>query len=239
VLIVVDTLATWADRWVEDARSATSWTPVMAALTALARDTGAAVVLLHHARKSDGQYRDSSAIGAGVDVILEMAQHTEDPNMRTLKARGRWSMQGFAVRLAGDAYELAGGELSLDARVLLYIERTPGCSLRRLRDGIGGRAADVDAALRRLLDRGAIRDDGLDGHHAYVVGRVPDADSEDTRDTVRDTGGVPRNSLQDKAGTHSGHGGVSQSQTVGHADGTRPSPETPEVAERRALEGGA
>ena len=236
VLIGVDTLATWADRWVEDARSATSWTPVMAALTALARDTGAAVVLLHHARKSDGQYRDSSAIGAGVDVILEMSPHLEDPTMRTLKARGRWTMSGFAVRLAGDAYELAGGELSLDARVLLYIERTPGCSLRRLRDGIGGRAADVDAALRRLLDRGAIGNEGLDGHHAYVVGRVPDADSEGTRDTVRDTGGIPRNSFQDKAGTHSGHGGVSRFQTVGHENGTRSLFESPEQAERAVKE---
>jgi hypothetical protein len=236
-LVVVDTLPTWADSFVEDARSATSWTPVMAALTAVARESGAAVVLLHHARKSDGAYRDSSAIGAGVDVILEMNPHSEDPCMRTLRARGRWAMLGFAIRLVGNAYELAGGELSLDARVLLYIERTPGCSGQRVREGIGGRAADLDAALRRLLDRGAVEDTGQNGRHAYVTSsRTPSGAS--SRDGIGTGLVVPRNSLGDKDGTGSGRDRSSGSQTVGTGNGTTPLSETPEDAERAGLSGG-
>jgi len=218
-LVVVDTLSTWA-RWIEDARSATSWTPVMTAVTALAREAGPGMVLEHHARKSDGQYRDSSAIGAGVDVILEMAPHPDDPAIRTFRARGRWPMQAFAVRLAGDGYELTGGELSLDARVLLYVERTPGCSLKQVRDAIGGRAADVDAAMRRLLDRGAVRDDGQNGRHAYVVGVVPTTNFHEAGTSLGTTPLVLPKSLGDKAETRLGRWGLSRSETLESGNGT-------------------
>ena len=156
VLLVVDTLASCVDGLVDDPHSSTAWTPVMLAFTALARDYDLAVLLLHHARKSDGAYRDSTAVGAGVDVILEMSTPVEDTNARLLKARARWAMSPFTVRYTGHGYELSGGELSLDTRVLLHIERNPGQSGRRLRDVVGGRASDVDAAVRGLIVRGAV-----------------------------------------------------------------------------------
>ncbi len=46
--------------------------PIVQALTHYADESGAAQILVHHGRKSDGKYRDSSAIGAAVDVIIEM-----------------------------------------------------------------------------------------------------------------------------------------------------------------------
>ena len=49
---------------IDDAKDATSWSAPMLALTAIARETRTGLLLLHHARKSDGRYRDSSAIGA-------------------------------------------------------------------------------------------------------------------------------------------------------------------------------
>lgn len=228
-LLVIDTLPTWADRWVEDARSATSWTPVMVALTALARESDAALLILHHSRKSDGAYRDSSAIGAGVDVILEMSRHPEDPNLRTVKARGRWPMQGFVVRLVGDGFELGGGTLSLDARVLLFVERNPGATGKAVRDGAGGRAGDVDDALRRLVDRGAVRDAGSGERHEYYLAGAPlqsapgvalDTVDEGARDEIRTTPLVLPKSLRDKARTTSGRGESSRSQTTGGGHGT-------------------
>ena len=45
----------------------------MRPLVRIARDTNCALVLLHHAGKSEGKYRDSTEIGAAVDVIVEMS----------------------------------------------------------------------------------------------------------------------------------------------------------------------
>ena len=46
--------------------------PIVQSLTHYAHESGVALILVHHGRKADGKYRDSSAIGAAVDVILEM-----------------------------------------------------------------------------------------------------------------------------------------------------------------------
>lgn len=157
VLLVVDTLAALVERAAPDSGSAAAWTPIMSALARIARDTEAAVVLAHHARKSDGAYRDSSAIGAGVDAILEMAPGSDD-GVRRLRVKARWRVPDYAVRLAGDSYELAAGEVSLDARVLAYITTHPGCSVRDVRGGTEGRAADIGAAVQRLLATGTVND---------------------------------------------------------------------------------
>jgi hypothetical protein len=182
VYVVIDTLMVWAVDYVDDPNSAASWTPVMADLAALARASGAAFDLNHHARKSDGKYRDSTAIGAGVDVILEMGLQTDDPTVRVLAARGRWPMKGFSVRYRGDGFDLTAGELTVDARVLLHVEQNPGISKRRVREHVGGRAQVVDASLETLVLRGAVerREEGY-----YPVSR------SENRDTGRDTGGVP------------------------------------------------
>lgn len=155
-LLVVDTLASAVEGLVDDPHSSTAWTPVMSALTAIARDCDVAILLLAHARKSDGSYRDSTAIGAGVDVILEMSTPVDDATARTIKARGRWAMHPFTVRFTGGRFDLTGGELSLDARALLHIEKEPGISKQRLRDVVGGRAESVDDAVTGLERRGAV-----------------------------------------------------------------------------------
>jgi hypothetical protein len=162
ILIVVDTLSALVDAIGSrpDPGSSTAWTPIMAALTRLARDTEAAVLVLHHARRSDGAYRDSSAIGAGVDVIVEMTDGADGD--RVLKVRGRWQVSDYAVRLVGNQYNLATGEPSLDTRVLLFIEAHPRCSQRAVEQGVPARAKDVRAAIRRLLASDAVRNDGTE-----------------------------------------------------------------------------
>ncbi len=187
VLVVIDTLATWAVDLVSDPGDSTQWTPVMASLSQIARDSNAAILLLHHSRKSDGGYRDSTAIGAGVDAILEMAASTEDPNVRTLKARGRWAMQGFGVRYTGDGFQLHGGELTLETRIVLHIKQSPGMSKRALRDKVGGRAKEVDAALETLLTRNVVVDRGDDRGSQFYVADDPTVSQPKIWDTVRDT----------------------------------------------------
>ena len=59
-LVVIDTLAAFVASLDLDPGSATAWTPIMTRLARIARDHDGAIILLHHGRKSDGAYRDSS-----------------------------------------------------------------------------------------------------------------------------------------------------------------------------------
>jgi len=169
-LVVVDTLPRFVQNLVHDPGNASQWTPIMSHLTRMARDHDLALLLLHHARKSDNGYRDSSAVGAGVDVILEMEAVSDDPAARRFKVKGRWRLENFSARLVGNCYEPhTVGELSLDARVLCCIQGSPRCSQNVVRQHVGGSYGLVDAALKRLLGRGAISDVGHQNGHLYVA----------------------------------------------------------------------
>lgn len=172
VLVVIDTLAAFTVGLIDDASNDTAWTTIMNRLCLIARDSGAAVLVLAHARKSDGKYRDSSRIGAGVDAILEM-QPGDDPFSRKIEGRGRWAIEGCTVRLEGNRYVLAAGEISLDARVLLFIEQNPGCSMRKIRDGVTGRAEAIATSVRQLEMRGAVKDMGTGQGTAFFAHAVP------------------------------------------------------------------
>lgn len=224
-LVVVDTLAALVDHLTArpDPGSATAWTPIMAALTRTARESDAAMLLLHHARKSDGAYRDSTAIGAGVDAILEMMEDGQDADVRKIRVRARWRVGDYSVRLIGDKYELASGELSLDARVLLRIKAHPGCSLRQLRDGISARAQEVSAAVERLLDRGAIVDLGTSG-----TGRQLHP-AEKGGNHSGNHPGSGENPSGTRAEPPSGTGAVPDSKPLVSGSGTTPPADTPEL----------
>lgn len=178
-LVVIDSLAEWA-RIVcgtapEDGDTA-GWGAVVRPLVHLARDHGCALLILHHPRRSDGQYRGSGEIAAAVDCLLEMhrPQSGEDAAVRRIRGRARWPVEDYAVALRDHGYELVGGaELSLDVRVLIYVETHPGTSMTRIRDAVEGRAKSLDDAVRALLARGAIerRSDG----RLYAATAVQDA----------------------------------------------------------------
>ena len=165
---VIDTLATYAGELVTDAGQASQWVAILRDICAVARDSGTAFVLLHHANRATGEYRDSTHIGAAVDCILTMR---EDPlgAVRRITARGRWPLDDYAVRLAGDRFELVGRELTVDARILLHLQGNPGASLRAVRAACGGRHDEVDVALDELMARGAVVNIGTDKAHKYVT----------------------------------------------------------------------
>jgi hypothetical protein len=167
VLVVVDTLSVFSQGKVRDPASSTEWTPLMSGIARVARDTNAAILLLHHARK-DGGYRDSTAIGAGVDALFEM--DAADGNLRVINGKGRWPIEKFSVLLNDDQYELASGELPLEARVLEFVEQHPGCSMRKVREGVTGKNNDIDAVVNMLVERGAVvdRGDSQSGRKLYL-----------------------------------------------------------------------
>jgi len=178
-LVVVDALANVAAfAGVSDPHASAGWVPLLQGLTRPIRETGAGLLILHHSRRSDGEYRDSSAIGASVDAIATMFS---DGRTRTIRMRARWPAAEFAVRLAGDiededaplAYELTSGELSLDTRVLLYIEAHEGESTRQVRSAVTGRSVDIARSIAGLAERAAIVDRGDGRATAWYPARGP------------------------------------------------------------------
>ena len=191
LLVVIDTLANFAHGEVEDPHSSAQWPQVLLPLVRLARHHELALVVSHHTKKAEGGgYRDSTAIGALVDLLLELQPDVVNPTRRNVSVLGRWPAQPFAVELLGDRYRLVpGGELSMDARVLAFIQEHPDCSQSAIRNHLGGRAQDVDATIGRLLSGEAIRDVGSDRRHAFRVasaapGEAPDAKEEPPDDEL-------------------------------------------------------
>lgn len=91
VLIVVDTLsALWT---IENENDAAEVTKAVKPLQALARTSGSCVLLIHHARKSEGSHGDeirgSGALFAAVDIALILKRHTVQ-TQRLLQAQSRF-----------------------------------------------------------------------------------------------------------------------------------------------------
>jgi len=104
---------------------AAGWTAVFAPVKAVARTRGCAVVVLHHTRRSDDQYRDSSAIGAEPDLIIEMKPRGTE---RVATCQGRFRAAGFTVSLDADervivstdsARPQATGDAPLDLQITI------------------------------------------------------------------------------------------------------------------------
>ena len=125
-VLVIDTLSEFARGLVDDYNSAAQWTPQLHALRSLLQRTEAAGILLHHSTKATGRYRDSSAIGAGVDAILELNTPAEDPVVRVVRARGRMVMSDFRLRFVDPWYQLDSTEAPLELRVYRVVESRPG-----------------------------------------------------------------------------------------------------------------
>ena len=181
-LLVLDTLSSFAHTLVDDPFSSAQWPAVLMPLIRIARDMNIAVQIIHHARKAEGGgYRDSSSIGALVDMLLELQPDAGNPAVRKVKALGRWATTDFAVELVGDTYHLLAGDLSLDARVLHYLQQHPKSSLGAVRIAMGGRHEDTDAAIARLLQSDAVADASTStNRHAYTAVGARSPDAEDT-----------------------------------------------------------
>lgn len=112
VVLVVDTLTEWAVSQIDDLNSAHQWTPVLARLRHLCRERGMAAILLHHTTKGGNKYADSRAIGAGVDIIIEMARDREVEDLRYVSFRGRGVGHGkFRLRYGRDnVYRMESNE---------------------------------------------------------------------------------------------------------------------------------
>jgi hypothetical protein len=165
---VVDCLSEWVAGIIDNENDASQWVPHLRAFRDLATCTGCAVVLLHHANRGTGTIRGSSAIGAGVDAVIELKPVDGDLTVRKVESRGRMISEDFRIRydLRG-GFTLDTGELSVTAKVLATIVAEPGLSASRLASKAGLRKADVLIAIQQLLAAKTVTDRGEGGRHAF------------------------------------------------------------------------
>lgn len=204
VLVIVDTLMAYVEGQISDASSSSQMQPIVQRLTRLAHETDVALILVHHARKADGRYRDSSAIGGAVDAIIEVFNPSDlapptggsrqgrpdddappaDPTLRRTRARGRVPVRDCAFRWDGAWYHLVPGPTAtIEDRVLEFIRANPGASANQIRKAIGGRHESTDLAINALLSAGRIYDESPAGSRtsAYVASyRTPSRQSAPT-----------------------------------------------------------
>lgn len=169
-LVVIDTLAALVDVLGSrpDSGDSTAWTTIMRKITELTRAMNVGMLLLHHGTKTTGDYRDSSAIGANVDMIISLR---EKDGLRTLHGKGRWREPERTLRLLDakweignvdeilvDAahYDLVSGELSLEARIMEYVKANEGASTNEITTAIKGRRKTISGCLDRLVERGKL-----------------------------------------------------------------------------------
>ena len=180
VLVVLDPLMLIAR--VQDESSYGQAMTAIEPLRELARESGAHVALVHHARKAEGQDGDealgSTAWYGGVDTAVFLSR-MEDREDRMVYSRGRYgedipervlTFDGAAVTLGGDA-ETRRRE-RLRASVREYVAQHPDCTTTELKAGIKGRAKAIVDVLAALNDAGEITrtGDGRPGSpYRYVV----------------------------------------------------------------------
>ena len=201
-LVVIDSLAAYVELAAPASGEASSWKALLGPLTRLARKYNMAFVIILHSNKGkDAEYRDSTAIGAEMDMLIEMREG-DVPGVRIFNPKGRWRVDLFSViyeEQEGDvppSFRLAHGELAVDQKILLFLKANPGSTKRAIRDGVGGRSTDVDGAIFHLLKSKRIEDKGDDRRSEF---HIRQSQSE-----------KPLSHGTDTLGTRSGHVGEAE-----------------------------
>lgn len=103
-LIVIDSLTKLVNGNGPSPESNVGWDQAIDPIINLTRRSNAATLLSHHANKHNGKYRGSTAIGANVDVIVEMsANGPETVRQMTTQGRSQAPVEDFEYRFDPDA----------------------------------------------------------------------------------------------------------------------------------------
>lgn len=166
ILVIIDSLIAYAAGLVTDANNATQTQAIVQSIANLSHESTAAFVIIHHARKADGRYRDSSAIGGAVDIIAEVftPEETErtDPNRRRVRPIGRVPACSVDFRFTGTDYELvtAGEKGPLDQRILAIVQDSPGTTASNVADLVGERRTEVLNRIAQMIASSLLINDG-------------------------------------------------------------------------------
>ena len=167
-LVIVDSLAAYA-RGIEDENNAVACTALLSPLVEFVHDSGIALVLLHHANKSGSGYRGSVAIGAAMDMILEMHPVERDQSLRRIEAKGRFRIDSYEVRYdvnthawthTGEARTPQQRADDLQAAALEWIKANPNQGKEKIRAAMGRNATQTDMAIEALVSQNKVRHQG-------------------------------------------------------------------------------
>lgn len=186
-LVVVDTLPRLAAPREPESGSSKDWEPIMGELGALATESDAGFILNHHANKADGSYRDSTAIGAGVDVVLEMRRSADGNDTRrdvTAAPRVGIRVRDFSYVMIGSEedprFDLVDDELPQEERIQRFVRRNPDCTQRSILDGVRGRKGKILETLNQLVEAGKIERDTSGRSHSYRIPQTPQGNGTGT-----------------------------------------------------------
>jgi putative DNA primase/helicase len=220
-LVVIDTLAElWRGR-IKSENDADEIGRFLDPYVRSARETGVALVLPHHKAKSDVDYRGSGAIGAKVDIILDMRRQGRrasgptvnhgdqddeiDDGRRILEGRGR-GVPHFVERLAFDGQEYSRGDalLSIEGQIIQVLGRSR-LKMTGLRDEVRGRNEAISEAAHRLAANGRVRcvDGWWELVEAMPIGSSRDSCSRSQvdREARRERTSEPTNDSANPSGT--------------------------------------
>ena len=174
-LVVVDTLAELWNGLIDSDRDAGHVGRFLRPYIEVARETRAALVLLHHTTKLGEEYRGSVQLGASVDLVLTLGRprvrttssstadwndDDADDGRRVLRGIGRGGVK-VDLRLAfdGERYRIGDAPMPLRSRVLALLAGGPA-SGNSLEERLGGRRETVLATLRELHETGLLEPQG-------------------------------------------------------------------------------
>lgn len=187
-LLIVDSLHKFFGRESEKLNvwRASDVEPVLERLRRLAV-AGATIILIHHAIKSDPeQYRDSGAIGAGVDFLFAVVGEEPVNGVTRVRMIGRPSRgaQPPSLNLIAFPHLIDMGKFTLDGdppksdvdRVVEFVCGAGKANERAVRAGVKGISnTKKDAALAEALERGLLVLDSKGFYSAPGCGGAPGA----------------------------------------------------------------
>jgi replicative DNA helicase/DNA-binding transcriptional ArsR family regulator len=166
-LILIDTLGKiWN---VADENDAAQAEKAILPFLQLARETNAAVLLVHHLRKSQGNdgmdIRGSTALFASVDNAITLKRYSESKNERLIETIGRWDCFSEVISLNGNGYERLGSKSEVKRsaqkrQILDCLSDTPS-SPDDISKLIDLSPNVISAVLKRLYEEGEVNRTGL------------------------------------------------------------------------------
>ncbi len=158
-LVIIDTLHRFAGRAVKDKSQGDQWGTVMEALDTIARRGDTAVLMSAQAVKATGDYRDSSEIGHGVDVVLNLVRPDKTSTVRRLeRQKARWSVEDVTFQLTGTTYHRGGTvakKLSKQRQKVLDALEPP-MTYSEWTQAAGVPATTFDRAIKYLVNQGYV-----------------------------------------------------------------------------------
>jgi putative DNA primase/helicase len=160
VLVIIDSLSAYGQGQIQDDNNATQMVKVVQPLTDVVHQLGCGLILVHHATKSTGKARGSTAITAAVDMIVEfdIPREDTDPTLRTVRSVGRVPVpRVYDIRFNGDTYELAtSNEAPIDERIIAVVSDRPLLTPSDVAEALPARRQEVLTRVDQLLATGRL-----------------------------------------------------------------------------------